>query len=107
MSDNMNNKRTQWNNVKGSGRYEIRLNGHVERQWMNMFDTMDIEHTSDGFTVLHFDVIGQAALHGMRRKIRDLGLILFSIKRVGSHSKDNPTSETVNSHEGSGKCPHY
>jgi hypothetical protein len=60
-------------------RYEIRLKGHLEDRWTAWFAGMSLTHQSDGTTVLSGEVVDQAALHGLLRKVRDLGLPLISV----------------------------
>jgi hypothetical protein len=74
-----------------AGRYEIRLRGHLERRWAAWFEGLNLTHDSDGTTVLAGPVIDQAALHGLLRKVRDLGLPLVSVTQV-----DPTTQEETN-----------
>jgi hypothetical protein len=67
------------------GRYEIRLEGHLAARWAAWFDGMTLTTTSDGTTVLEGPVVDQAALHGLLSKLRDIGLPLVSVTRVGTH----------------------
>ena len=64
------------------GRYEIRLKGHLDARWANRFEGLSLSYGSDGTTVLSGPVVDQAALHGVLRKIRDLGLPLLSVIEV-------------------------
>lgn len=59
--------------------YQIRLEGHLGRQWMDWFDGLTITLTDDGDTVLTGPIIDQTALHGLLKKVRDLGLPLRSV----------------------------
>ncbi len=59
--------------------YEIRLMGQLDSQWADWFDEMTITFEEDGTTLLTGPVVDQAALHGLLKKIRDLGLTLISI----------------------------
>ena len=59
--------------------YRIRIQGQLDNQWTNWFDDMTITLEEDGNTLLTGSVIDQAALHGLLKKIRDLGLTLISI----------------------------
>ena len=59
--------------------YEIRLKGHLEARWVQWFDGLTITLEDDGDTLLTGPVIDQAALHGLLRKVRDLGLTLLSV----------------------------
>lgn len=64
--------------------YQIRLKGHLDEAWGDWFGDVNIRHQDDGTTVLTCQVIDQAALHGMLRQIRDLGLPLISINQIDS-----------------------
>ncbi len=64
------------------GRYEIRLKGHLDARWANRFEGLSLSYGSDGTTVLSGRVVDQAALHGVLRKVRDLGLPLLSVIEV-------------------------
>ncbi len=62
--------------------YEIRLKGHLEARWADRFGDMTIVLADNGETLLTGPVIDQAALHGLLKKVRDLGLTLIAINRV-------------------------
>src|SRR4051812_31668055 len=64
------------------GRYEIRLKGHLDARWADQFEHMSFTHTSDGTTILSGLLIDQAALYGLLRKVRDLGLPLLSVMQL-------------------------
>lgn len=64
--------------------YEIRVAGHLSDQWADWFEGLTIQRQADGHTRLICQVIDQAALHGLLRKVRDLGLVLLSVNRVTS-----------------------
>lgn len=59
--------------------FEIRLQGHLGEEWTSWFEGMTITLTEDGDTVLTGPVVDQAALHGILKKVRDLGLTLISV----------------------------
>lgn len=59
--------------------FEIRLQGHLATRWESWFEGMTITLTEDGETVLIGPVADQAALHGLLKKVRDLGMPLRSI----------------------------
>ncbi|WP_369135657.1 DUF4386 domain-containing protein [Modestobacter sp. I12A-02662] len=65
-----------------SEQYEIRLTGHLDHRWAAWFDGMSLTTESDGTTVLTGPVTDQAALHGLLRRVRDLGLPLVSVLPV-------------------------
>lgn len=60
--------------------FEIRLKGHLGREWMDWFDGLAIDLTEDGDTLLTGPVVDQAALHGILKKVRDLGLPLLAVR---------------------------
>lgn len=70
--------------------YQIRLSGHLDRQWADWFDGMTITLTKNGETVLTGPVADQAALHGLLKKVRDLGVPLISVQ--AKKSNDNQSS---------------
>ena len=59
--------------------YQIRLKGHLGSQWADWFEGLTITLEEDGDTLLTGPVIDQAALHGLLKKVRDLGLPLVSV----------------------------
>ena len=63
-------------------RYEIRLKGHLDDRWTEWFEGLTVSLEEDGNTLLTGLVVDQAALHGLLKKIRDLGLPLVSVNRV-------------------------
>ena len=62
--------------------YQIRIRGHLGRQWVDRFEALRITLEDDGSTLLTGPVVDQAALHGLLRKIRDLGVTLLSINSI-------------------------
>jgi hypothetical protein len=62
--------------------YEIRLKGHLEARWVKWFDGLTITLEEDGDTLLAGPVVDQAALHGLLKKVRDLGMTLVSVNQV-------------------------
>jgi len=65
-----------------SGLYEIRLKGHLNNRWANWFEGLTITLEDNGDTLLTGPVIDQAALHGLLKKVRDLGMPLISVSPV-------------------------
>ncbi len=59
--------------------YQIRLKGHLGKQWTDWFEDLTITLMEGGDTLLTGPVIDQAALHGLLKKVRDLGLTLISV----------------------------
>lgn len=62
--------------------YQIRLKGHLDAQWTDWFGGLTITLEEDGNTLLTGPVIDQAALHGLLKKVRDLGMTLVSVVQV-------------------------
>jgi hypothetical protein len=62
--------------------YQIRVKGHLGRQWTNWFEGLTITLEDNGDTILTGPVVDQAALHGLLRKVRDLGMPLISAIHV-------------------------
>lgn len=67
--------------------YEICLEGHLASHWGHWFDGFTISLQENGRTLLIGSVVDQAALHGLLRKVRDLGLPLLSVVCVDPHAK--------------------
>jgi hypothetical protein len=65
-----------------SGLYEIRIKGHLNDRWAEWFEGLTITLEEDGDTLLTGPVIDQAALHGLLKKVRDLGMPLLSVNFV-------------------------
>jgi hypothetical protein len=68
--------------------YEIRLKGQLDYQWTDWFGGLAITPEANGDTLLSGPVVDQAALHGLLRKVRDLGMPLLSIQEVEYHQGD-------------------
>ena len=60
-------------------RCEIRLKGHLDERWADWFEGLTITREANGETRLTGPVVDQTALHGLLRKVRDLGLPLISV----------------------------
>ena len=58
--------------------YQLRLQGQLGAQWVDWFDGLTITHTANGDTLLTGPVADQAALYGLLRKVRDLGMPLLA-----------------------------
>lgn len=62
--------------------YQIRIKGHLGSHWEDWYGDMTITLEENGNTLLTGPVVDQAALHGLLRKVRDLGLTLLSVNTV-------------------------
>jgi len=67
--------------------YQIKIKGHLDRQWVHWFDGLTITLEEDGNTLLAGPVTDQAALHGLLKKVRDLGMPLVSVSQIQCLSK--------------------
>lgn len=73
------------------GRYEIRVQGRLEPRWTAWFEGMTLAPGDDGTTAICGPVVDQAALHGLLRKLRDVGLPLISVTQVEpDHPRTTP-----------------
>ncbi len=73
--------------------YQIRIKGHLDSQWTNWFEGLTIMLEEDGDTLLTGPVIDQAALHGLLKRVRDLGMPLVSVVPIQSNGKNQPHSK--------------
>jgi hypothetical protein len=62
--------------------YQIRIKGHLGHQWTDWFEGLTITLEENGETLLTGPVVDDAALHGLLKKVRDLGMPLLSVNRV-------------------------
>ena len=68
--------------------YEIRVAGHLSAQWMDWFEGLTII-PEDNETRLIGPVVDQAALFGLLKKVRDLGMSLLSVNQVSQGESAN------------------
>jgi hypothetical protein len=71
----------------GPGCYEIRLKGRLEQRWVDWLEGLALTHERNGTTNLSGPLADQAALHGVLNRIRDLGLPIISVQRMGPIAK--------------------
>ena len=62
--------------------YQIRIKGHLSPQWTSWFEGLTITLEANGDTLLTGSVVDQAALYGLLRKVRDLGMLLLSVTYI-------------------------
>ena len=79
------------NHSDTSGSYEVRLRGRLPARWTAWFDGLSIVDEGHGTTLLRGELADQAALHGLLRKLADLGLPLLSVVQVGPDRFNAPT----------------
>jgi hypothetical protein len=68
--------------------YQIRVRGHLSAQWIDWFGDLAITREEDGDTLLTGPIIDQAALYGLLKRVRDLGIPLVSVNCVGPGPAD-------------------
>jgi hypothetical protein len=71
--------------------YQIRIEGHLGRSWAGWFAGLSIALEDNGDTLLTGAVADQAALHGLLRKVRDLGVPLVSVNRLATGREPQPS----------------
>ena len=79
-----------------SGLYEIRLKGHLDDRWADWFGGVTITLEDNGNTLLTGPVIDQAALHGLLKKVRDLGMPLLSVNFVNPGQARTQEDKSIN-----------
>lgn len=68
--------------------YQITVEAHLESsRWSRWFDDMQVRPVGDGTSVLSGVIVDQSALHGLLARVRDLGLVLISVQRVGEDTR--------------------
>lgn len=68
--------------------YQIRIKGHLGRQWTDWLGGLTITLEDNGDTLLTGPVVDQAALFGLLKKVRDLGMPLVSVNQVNHSEKE-------------------
>jgi hypothetical protein len=83
----------KWRSMDQPDRYEIRIRGHLDARWTDWFEGLSISREDSGETLLTGSVADQAALHGLLRKVRDLGMPLVSVIPVKPEQLDVPDAD--------------
>ncbi|TXN30362.1 hypothetical protein [Lacisediminihabitans profunda] len=81
-------------------RYQIRLQGRLDESWSDWFEGFTVTNENGGTTTLTGPVIDQSALHGLLRRVGDLGVTLISVnvlERPTTASPSAPTAPTARS----------
>jgi hypothetical protein len=73
--------------------YQIRIKGHLGREWTDWFGGLSITLEDNGDTLLTGPVVDQAALHGLLRRVRDLGMPLLSVMRLNPGQADGSAAK--------------
>jgi hypothetical protein len=73
-----------------AGRYEFRLEGQLGYSWTEWFDGFALTNAGDGTTTLTGPVTDQAALHGLLRRVSDVGMTLISVNLLDDHEGPEP-----------------
>jgi len=87
----MSNQRNSTTEPSQPQVYQIRLKGHLDNWRATWFDGLTITREDNGDTLLTGPVVDQAALHGLLKKVRDLGLPLVAVMPVDPKQADVPT----------------
>ncbi len=74
--------------------YQIRLKGHLGGQWTDWFAGLIITLEGNGDTLLTGPVVDQAALHGVLKKVRDLGMPLIAVLHIAPGQAAGPDLNT-------------
>jgi hypothetical protein len=74
--------------------YQIRIKGHLGPEWSDWFEGLTVTLEEDGNTLLSGLVIDQAALHGLLKKVRDLGMPLLSVCPLEPGPADAPDDQS-------------
>jgi hypothetical protein len=73
--------------------YEIRVRGNLSPDWADWFGDLTVAPQEDGDTLLTGPVVDQAALHGLLKRVRDLGITLLSVNLVEPAQGNAPKEE--------------
>jgi hypothetical protein len=73
--------------------YQIRVKSHLGSEWTDWFEGLTITPEDNGDTLLTGTVVDQSALHGLLKKVRDLGMPLLSVNPVELEQPDVPAAK--------------
>jgi hypothetical protein len=68
--------------------YQIRIKGHLGPQLADWFEGLTITLEEEGFTLITGQLVDQAALHGLLKKVRDLGVPLVSVNSLQTDARE-------------------
>lgn len=75
--------------------YQIRIKGHLSERWADWFEGMIITREENGDTLLTGPVIDQAALYGLLKKVRDVGMQLIAVNRVNPKQAEESIDKKI------------
>ncbi len=87
------------------GLYEFRLKGHLDERWAERFEGLTLSHDGDGPTILFGPVVDQAALYGLLRTVRDLGLPLLSVVHIRPEQANGTDVDVDSEHKNKEATP--
>jgi len=90
----MSNERSPDGKTEQPRIYQIRIQGHLGRQLAGQFEPLNITLEDGGSTLLSGPVVDQAALHGIMRRIRDLGITLISVNSMTGTPYDSQQADS-------------
>ena len=73
--------------------YQIKIEGHLDQQWTDWFGGLIVTLEENGDMLLTGPVVDQAALYGLLKRVRDLGMPLISVNRAGPGHEDTSDIE--------------
>lgn len=88
---------------KGAQFYEIKVKGHLDDHWSRWFDDLTVVQDEHGNTTLSGPVTDQAALHGLLKKVHNLGLELLSVQRMAPRKAPRKAPRIEPQDEASGR----
>jgi hypothetical protein len=69
--------------------YRIRIKGHLGGEWQDWFEGLAITQEENGETVLTGPIVDQSALHGLLKRVRDLGMPLLAVNCLSEEGYDS------------------
>jgi hypothetical protein len=76
--------------------YQVRLKGHLGQEWADWFGGLTIRLNKNGETLLTGPALDQAALYGLLKRIRDLGITLISVNSIETDQADSSEAKKSN-----------